>query len=177
MKPKLLLHACCAPCAIYVLQELAKDYEVAIYFYGPNIHPGQEYLARREEMKKYATKVGFDFLEGEYETARWFAKTKGLEQEPERGKRCDICFAMRLRKTASQAKTDGYDAWATVLTLSPHKDAVKINTLGEKLAAEYQISFIGRDWKKQNGFRIACELAKEEDFYRQNYCGCIYSRR
>lgn len=177
MKPKLLLHACCAPCSIYVLQKLSQDHEVTIYFYDPNIHPQEEYILRRDELKKYAQQIGIVFAEGEYETEKWFKKTKGLENEPERGKRCGACFDLRLAKTAAKAKAENYDVWATVLSISPHKDAGQINAVGQKIAAVVGLPFIAEDWKKNNGFKIASQLSKEEGFYRQNYCGCIYSKK
>lgn len=176
MKKKLLLHACCAPCAIYPIEQLAKEYKLAIFFYDPNIHPRKEYIQRRDEMKKYAQKINVDFEEGEYETAEWFAKTKGLEKEPERGARCDICFDIRFSKTATKAKAEKYSVWATVLTISPHKDADKINMIGEKLAAQYNIPFLTHDWKKKDGFKISSKMSKDEGFYRQDYCGCVYSK-
>jgi len=176
MKPKLLLHSCCAPCSIYVLQRLAEKFEVTVYFYDPNIHPRQEYIKRRDEIQKYAKKVGFPFEEGEYNTYHWFKKTTGLEKEKEKGKRCNVCFGIRLGSTAQKAKDEGYDAWASVLSISPHKDHKQISFIGGKLAAIHCINFIDRDWKKRDGFKIANEMSKKEKFYRQDYCGCIYSK-
>lgn len=174
---KLLLHTCCAPCSIYVIQQLSKDYQVTVYFYGPNIHPRQEYLARRDEIKKYLTKIDGGLIEGEYDSGEWFKKTKGLEDEPERGKRCDICFQMRLEKTIKYAQDHGFDYWSSTLAISPHKDFKKISEIGNLLVKEYGLPFIDQDWKKNEGFKHACELSKQEGFYRQNYCGCIYSQR
>jgi len=176
MNSKLLLHACCAPCSIYILEQLAHDYDLTIFFYDPNIHPRQEYNLRRDELKNYAKKIGIKFEEGEYESKIWFDKVKGLENEPERGKRCDLCFDLRLSKTAAKAKMENYDAFATVLSISPHKDYQKISSIGQKLAAQHQIDFLDRDWKKKDGFKITSKMSKDEGFYRQDYCGCVYSK-
>ncbi|MFA5127198.1 MAG: epoxyqueuosine reductase QueH [Patescibacteria group bacterium] len=176
MKPKILLHACCAPCSIYVLQKLSADYQVTIYFYDPNIHPRQEYNKRRDELKKYAKKIGINFMEGPYNSADWLEKTKGLEKEPERGKRCEVCFDMRLAESARIAKDNGFDIWTTVLSISPHKDPKQINSVGQKIAGLIGLPYMPADWKKNDGFKIASRLSKEEGFYRQDYCGCVYSR-
>jgi predicted adenine nucleotide alpha hydrolase (AANH) superfamily ATPase len=176
MKQKLLLHSCCAPCSIYVLDQLAQDYELSIFFYDPNIHPRREYIQRRDEMKGYAQKIGIKFEEGEYNTAHWFDKTKGLENEPEKGKRCGICFDIRLGKTAKRASQENYDLWSTVMSISPHKDVSQINCVANKLADKYNIKFLEADWKKNEGFKIASQMSKAENFYRQDYCGCVYSK-
>lgn len=173
---KLLLHSCCAPCSIYVLQKLAVDFDISVFFYDPNIHPRAEYNKRRDEMRDYAKKLGIKFEEGEYDSAHWLIRTKGLEHESEKGRRCSVCFDMRLATTAAKAKLENYDAWATVLTISPHKDSKQINNIGNALAAKFQVPFIDGDWKKNNGFKIASELSRQQGFYRQDYCGCIYSR-
>lgn len=175
--PKLLLHACCAPCSIYVLQQLSADYQVTIYFYDPNIHPRVEYNLRRDELKKYAAKLKLDFVEGPYDSAQWLAKTKGWEAEPEKGQRCEICFDMRLAESARYAKSNSFDYWTTVLSISPHKSAEQINRVGKRIADIIGLPFIAANWKKNNGFKIASQLAKQENFYRQDYCGCIYSKK
>ncbi|MBU1202532.1 epoxyqueuosine reductase QueH [Patescibacteria group bacterium] len=177
MRPKLLLHTCCASCSIYVLDQLAHEYDLTIFFYDPNIHPRKEYNLRRDEMKNYAKKIGLKFEEGEYNSSEWFKKTKGLENEPERGRRCDACFDLRLSKTATKAKAEGYDTFATVLSISPHKDYAKISMIGQSLANQLGIEFLDRDWKKKDGFKISSKMSKEEGFYRQDYCGCVYSKR
>ena len=176
MKSKLLLHACCAPCSIYVLQKLSKDYDVTIYFYDPNIHPRQEYNLRCDELQKYAKKIGIKFIEGPYDSANWLKATKGLANEPEKGKRCEVCFDLRLMESARYAKNNNFDIWTTVLSISPHKDAKQINIVGERIATIVDLPYISADWKKNNGFKIASELSKQENFYRQNYCGCVYSK-
>ncbi|MCB9803154.1 epoxyqueuosine reductase QueH [Candidatus Nomurabacteria bacterium] len=177
MKKRLLLHSCCAPCSIYILQQLMSSWDLTVYFYDPNIHPRAEYNQRRDEMKNYTAKLGLDFIEGPYDSLAWLEKTKGLEDEPERGKRCDQCFDLRLGETARFAKLEKYDAFATVLTISPHKDAQKISLIGQKLAQSFGLEFLDRDWKKKDGFKISCALSKEQGFYRQDYCGCLYSKR
>ncbi|MFA6307453.1 MAG: epoxyqueuosine reductase QueH [Patescibacteria group bacterium] len=176
MQPRLLLHSCCAPCSIYVLRKLAKDYELSIFFYDPNIHPRLEYIKRRDEMKAYAKKIGVDFMEGEYDSVNWIDKTRGLENELEKGKRCEVCFDIRLNETAKKAKAEGYDFWTTVMSISPHKDASQINMVANKLARLHDSKFLEADWKKNDGFKIAAQMSKDEGFYRQDYCGCIYSK-
>jgi epoxyqueuosine reductase len=176
MKPSLLLHSCCAPCSIYVLDQLAKDYDLSIFFYDPNIHPRLEYIQRRDEMKSYAQKMDIKFEEGEYDTKRWFTKTSGLENEPEKGKRCEVCFDIRLGKTAEKASKEKYDLWTTVMSISPHKDVSQINCVANKLAIKHDVKFLEADWKKNEGFKIASQMSKDENFYRQDYCGCIYSK-
>ncbi len=177
MKPRLLLHSCCAPCSIFILQQLISSWDLTVYFYDPNIHPRKEYNQRRDEMKAYCDKLNIDFIEGPYDSVVWLDKTKGLEHEPEKGKRCDVCFDLRLGETARFAKAENFAAFATVLTISPHKDAKKISLIGQKLSQIFKIDFVDRDWKKNEGFKIACALSKQENFYRQNYCGCMYSKR
>jgi predicted adenine nucleotide alpha hydrolase (AANH) superfamily ATPase len=177
MKQRLLLHSCCAPCSIYVLEKLAKDYQLTIFFYDPNIHPRKEYNLRRDEMQEYAKKIAIDFEEGPYDSAEWFAKTKGLEDEPEKGQRCEVCFDIRLGQTAKKAREENYDLWTTVMSISPHKDVSQINCVANKLAKEYGVKFLEADWKKNNGFKIASEMSKKEGFYRQDYCGCLYSKK
>jgi predicted adenine nucleotide alpha hydrolase (AANH) superfamily ATPase len=177
MKPKLLLHTCCGPCAIYVVEELLKQYQVTVYFYNPNIHPRKEYLARKAEIKKYLERINVEFVEGDYNTKDWFEHIKGLEHEPEKGRRCDVCFNLRLGEVVRRANEDGYVAWATTLSISPHKDYKKISAIGQALSKNSGIEFIDRDWKKQEGYKISCNMSRIEGFYRQDYCGCVYSKR
>ena len=176
---KILIHTCCSPCACHPIQELMKEgYQVTLFYYNPNIHPKDEYLARLNELKKYLGKLkGVEIIEGEYEDKKWFELTRGLEHEPEKGKRCDVCYEMRLRKTAELAKEKGFDCFASTLLISPHKKADKINQLGNELSDELGIKFFNKDWKKMDGFKRACEISKKENFYRQDYCGCVYSHR
>ena len=177
MKKKLLLHACCAPCSIHVLQQLMPDWQVTVYFYNPNIHPELEYKKRLKEIFEYLKKIKIDLIEGEYEVKTWFKNIKGLENQPEGGKRCDVCFRMRLEETARKASANGFNAFASVLTISPHKNAEKINNIGRYLAKKYRVSFLENNWKKKEGFKIACQLSRKENFYRQDYCGCVFSKK
>ena len=176
---KLLLHVCCAPCATYVVQELKPSFA---YFYNPNIHPEEEYLLRLSEFRRYASIVGLDFTEGEYDTEHWFRIVRGYENEPEGGKRCEICYRDRLEKTAILAKElsnteeKTYTHIATTLTVGPTKKAGIINEIGEKVAKNYGLEFVSGDFKKHDGFKISCELSKQFNLYRQKYCGCIFSR-
>ena len=176
-KPSLLLHVCCAPCSPYVVETLRKDYSVTLYFYNPNIHPEEEYLKRLEELRRWAENIGAPLIEGKYEAPKWFEAVKGLEKEPERGARCEVCFELRLSEAARTAKSLGIGVYGTVLTVSPHKDAVAINRIGEKVSDESGVKFFVADWKKKEGFKKTTALGKNLGFYRQNYCGCVFSRR
>ena len=174
---KMLLYTCCAPCAIYVVQELVKKYDLALYYYNPNIHPADEYQKRLNEIIRWSDKYNIKLIETDYNTGEWFKKIKGLEQEPEGGSRCWVCYEYRMDATAKYAKENNYDIFATTMSISPHKKADKLNEIGNRLSKEYNIEYLEANWKKNNGFKIACELSKEEDFYRQDYCGCIFSQR
>ena len=176
-KPKLLVHICCAPDGLYVVQLLQEKYNVSGYFYNPNIHPEEEYRLRLQETKKIAKILNFNLIEGEYESDKWFEMVKGFENEPEKGRRCDICYAIRLDKTARIAKSKNFDIFTTTLTISPWKKAEKINQIGRMLGEKYKIEFLEADFKKKDGFKKSVELSKKFNLYRQNYCGCIYSRR
>lgn len=177
MKDKLLLHVCCAPDATVVVERLSADYELAVYFYDPNIHRESEYILRRDEMARLAGRLGIPFHEGEYDAGRWFEVVKGLEDEPEGGARCAVCFQMRLERTAEWAARNGYELFTTVLTVSPHKDAGLINRLGHEAASVHGVSFLEGNFKKKDGFRRSVELSREYGLYRQNYCGCLFSMR
>jgi predicted adenine nucleotide alpha hydrolase (AANH) superfamily ATPase len=176
-KRKILLHACCAPDAAVVVERLANDFDVSVVFYNPNIHPQEEYRLRLEEMRLVAECMGAGLVESDYDVDRWFELTRGLEHEPEKGKRCDVCFEMRLRQTAQTAVHKGFDLFGTVLTVSPHKDAGKINEIGRRLGNEIGVEFLEADFKKKDGFKRSIELSRQFDLYRQDYCGCIHSRR
>jgi len=177
VKPKLLLHSCCAGCAAYVIKLLSKNYAVTSYFFNPNIQPKEEYQKRKKELKKYCQKVKISFIEADYELAKWQELTKGFEFEPEKGKRCLICYAMRLEKTAEYAQKNSYEYFATTLSVSPHKLADRINQFGLKIAELYKVKFYQADFKKNDGFKKACQISRQENFYRQDYCGCVYSQR
>ena len=174
---RLLLHLCCAGCSPHVIQVLKQEYDVTGFFYNPNIHPEEEYILRLEEAKKLAFHLGIELITGEYDADRWFAETKGMEHEPEGGKRCDICFQMRLTNAAQRAHVGDFDFFTTTLTVSPHKNAALINRIGNEVATEYDGTFLESDFKKAHGFVKTVALCKEMGLYRQNYCGCLYSYR
>ncbi|MEE8167926.1 MAG: epoxyqueuosine reductase QueH [Candidatus Hydrothermarchaeales archaeon] len=173
----LLLHVCCAPCSTHVVQELKKNYRVTVYFYNPNIHPEREYSTRLEEMKRLSKEIGVQLEKCKYDPEVWFDATTGFEEEPEGGARCPICYRLRLDETARLAREKGFDCFATTLTISPHKDAQVINTIGEELVGKHGVSFYPADFKKKNGFKHSVELSKKHGLYRQDYCGCIYSKK
>jgi hypothetical protein len=147
---------------------------VAIFYYNPNIFPAEEYVRRRDEAKKFFSAEGYEFIEMPYDHANWLNLVRGLEREPERGKRCELCYRERLAETAKYAKDNGFDLFASTLAISPHKDAKLINRLGQELAQQYGVEFLAGDWKKQEGFRSALAVSREHNFYRQSYCGCEY---
>ena len=177
----LLLHACCAPCSTACLERLADYFKVTIFYYNPNITDENEYKKRIEEIKKLLTlinpKYEVKLLEGEYNPKLFLDMSKGLEMEPERGKRCYKCYEMRLKETAKIATKLGFNNFCTTLTLSPHKNSDWINEIGEKLDKEYESNYLYSDFKKKEGYKRSIELSKKYDLYRQDYCGCIYSKR
>jgi len=181
--PHLLLHSCCAPCSSYVLEYLRRYFEITVFYYNPNISMEEEYQKRVAEQKRLIAAynklpdsgAAISVIEGDYEPEAFYAAVKGLEQCPEGGERCFACYELRLRKTAALAKKLGLDYFATTLTISPLKNAVKLNEIGEQLAEEYQIPWLPSDFKKKNGYQRSIELSAEYDLYRQNYCGCVYS--
>ncbi|MDD5341847.1 MAG: epoxyqueuosine reductase QueH [Patescibacteria group bacterium] len=180
-KPRLFLHACCAPCACYPVELLRGEYDITLFFYNPNIYPEEEFNKRLEEIKLFCRRTWPSsptnhLIVGEYDSRHWFELVKGLENEPERGRRCDICYEMRLRKTAQQAKAESYDYFGTDLSISPHKKADKINELGRQLEKEFSIKYFEADFKKKDGFKKSLEISHQHNFYRQNYCGCVFSR-
>ncbi len=172
---KLLLHICCAPDATHPIQILNDDYELGAFFYNPNIHPRAEYAKRLDDMGVLAKKWGIALYEGEYDTGRWLSLTEEYKDEPEGGKRCETCYRMRLEETAKMARAEGYDLFGAVLTISPHKDARKINEIGMAVGEKYGIPFLESDFKKKDGFKKSVELSRSLGLYRQNYCGCVYS--
>ena len=182
MKQKFLLHTCCAVCSAHVINLLKKDYDLTVFYYNPNIQPKEEYEKRKEESRAYceknpSTSSGqVKFIEGDYDVDQWSQRVKGCEQEPEGGERCKICYRMRLEKTAQYAKEHSYDYFGTTLTISPHKKAKVINEIGCSLESG-NIKFYEADFKKHDGFKKTMEIAKDENFYRQNYCGCLFSRK
>ena len=176
---KLLLHSCCAPCAGEIMEAIAASgIETTIYFYNPNIHPKEEYEIRKDENIRFADKLGFKFIDADYDKDNWFKRVKGLEDAPERGERCTVCFDMRFEKSALFAHENSYDTFATTLGISRWKDLEQINTSGLKAANRYNdVVFWDFNWRKQGGSARMLEISKQEKFYKQEYCGCVYSLR
>lgn len=152
-----------------------KKYEVVMLFYNPNIHPSGEFHARYKESQKVSRTLKVPLVEGKYSPEEWLDMIKGLEEEPEGGRRCRVCFGMRLAETARYAKANGFDAFTTTLSISPHKDSDVINRIGESLAAKHGLEWVHSDFKKKDGFSKSVEMSKELELYRQDYCGCFYS--
>ena len=179
--PRLLLHSCCAPCSSNCIEVLSKYFMVTVFYYKANISSDEEYKKRVAEqirfIKEFDTPNKVEFIEGDYEPDVFFKEVKGLEKEPEGGKRCFKCYELRLRKTAELAKAEAYDYFTTTLTISPLKNSVKLNETGLKLQEEYGVNYLLSDFKKQEGYKRSIELSKEYGLYRQNYCGCVYSRQ
>jgi epoxyqueuosine reductase len=177
--PKLLLHSCCAPCSSYVLKYLSPYFSITVFFFNPNIHPKEEYHRRLAEQKRLIehlpTKNKVSFLEGKYEPKLFFQEVQGLEQEKEGGERCFKCYELRLEKTAQKASELHFPYFTTTLSISPHKNAKKINQIGHKIAIAYQLNYLYSDFKKKDGFQRSIILSKQYHLYRQNYCGCIFS--
>lgn len=176
---KLLLHSCCAPCSGEVMEALlASGIDFSIFFYNPNIHPVQEYEIRKEENIKFAKKHGIEFIDADYDKDNWFLRVKGLEWEPERGKRCTECFDMRFERTALYAHEHGFPVISSSLGISRWKDMNQINDSGVRAASRYaDITYWTYNWRKGGGAARMYEIAKRENFYKQEYCGCVYSLR
>lgn len=179
--PTLLLHSCCAPCSSYVLEYLSKYFKITVFYYNPNIYPDDEYIKRAAEqqqfIKDFNTENSIDFIEGDFEKELFYDTVKGFENLPEGGERCFKCYELRLRKTADYAKKHNFDYFTTTLSISPLKNAQKLNEIGLKIANEYNIKYLVSDFKKKNGYKRSVEISAEYGMYRQNYCGCIFSKR
>lgn len=179
--PSLLLHACCAPCASYVLEYLSEHFAITLLYYNPNIQPEEEYRFRRQELERLISEMRFPnpvtVLPCDYDPQVFDAAAQGLEQEPERGARCTKCFDIRLRKTAELAKEHGFDYFTTTLSVSPHKNANLLHEIGTALSEEFGVSYLPSDFKKRGGYLRSIELSNEHNLYRQNYCGCVFSKR
>lgn len=179
-KPTLFLHACCAPCSSYVLEYLHIYFKIIVYFYNPNITPEEEYLKRLAEIRRFIHDAGYEdeirIVEGKYDPESFFAMAKGMEDLPERGQRCYHCYELRMREAAKEAANYGADYFTTTLSISPHKNAAWINEIGQRLAIEYGVSHLPSDFKKKSGYLRSIALSEEYHLYRQNYCGCIFSK-
>lgn len=178
-KPRLLIHSCCGPCSSSVLEYLNNFFQIDIYFYNPNITFDYEYYKRIVEQKEMIEKMGYDIrvYEGVYKPKEdFFEKIKGLENEREGGARCKVCYDLRIKETAKKAKEENYDFFATVLSISPMKNAAWINEIGEKYSKEFDIDFLYADFKKKNRYLRSIELSKKYGLYRQDYCGCVFSK-
>lgn len=178
--PTLLLHSCCAPCSSYCLEYLSQYFKITVLYYNPNIFPKEEYMYRISEQQKLIDKLPvlnkIDFISTDYEPESFYAIAKGLENEPEGGKRCEECFRLRLSYAAKVAKELGFDYFTTTLSISPLKNSDVLNRVGEEVGEKYGIKHLTSDFKKKNGYKRSVELSKEYELYRQDYCGCVYSK-
>ena len=179
-RPRLLLQSCCGPCSSYVLEALTPFFRVTVLYYNPNIQPREEYELRLANQRKIIdelpTATAVDLLECSYDGDRYDQAVRGLESEPEGGQRCTVCFRLRLEETARLAKENGFDWFCTTLTVSPHKDADRLNRIGAELGERYGVPFLPSDFKKREGYKRSRELSKAYGLYRQDYCGCLFSK-
>ena len=178
IRPKLLLHACCAPCSSYVLEYLTNYFDITVFFYNPNISPESEYLHRVSEIKRLISEMcpSVKFIEGRYEHKKFYEMAKGLENEPERGARCVKCYRMRIEESAVIAKQNNFDYFTTTLSISPQKDSHVLNSIGKEISEIYNVPYLYSDFKKKGGYKRSIELSAQFHLYRQNFCGCIYSK-
>ncbi len=178
--PTLLLHSCCAPCSSYVLTYLAEYFKITVFYYNPNIYPESEYAYRVNEVRRLIEEIPvknkISFIEGEYNPDLFFETVKGFENEKEGGERCFKCYDLRIKEASEIAKKNGFDYYTTTLSISPHKNAEKLNEIGEKYADE-NTRHLPSDFKKKNGFKESVRLSEKYNLYRQNYCGCVFSKR
>ena len=179
-KPHLFLHACCAPCSSYVLEYLTRYFRITLFYYNPNITPETEYAKRIRELKRFIREAGYEkdvtFLEGEYQPERFFETVKGMEELPERSIRCYHCYYLRMEEAAKEAAKLHADYFTTTLSISPHKNADWINEIGQELAEKYHVPHLPSDFKKKSGYLRSIALSEQYGLYRQNYCGCIFSK-
>ncbi len=177
--PSLLLHSCCAPCSSHCIEYLSECFNITVFYFNPNIYPEEEYRMRAKEQKsfieRFPAKNEVSFIEGEYDTKAFYDMAKGLEDVKEGGERCFKCYELRLRETAELAKKLNFDLFTTTLSISPLKNAEKLNEIGGKLAEEYGVGYLFSDFKKGEGYKRSTEISREYGMYRQDYCGCVYS--
>ena len=178
--PSLLLHSCCAPCSSYCIEYLSQHFNITVLYYNPNIYPEAEYEKRKAEQKRLIsemqTKYPVKMLDCDFESEKFYEMAKGLENCRECGERCFKCYRLRLERTAQEARKYGFDYFTTTLTISPLKNAEKINEIGKELSEEYDIDWLPSDFKKREGYKRSIELSKVHNLYRQNYCGCVFSQ-
>ena len=178
--PSLLLHSCCAPCSSYCLSYLSEHFRITLLYYNPNIYPEEEYFKRVEEQKRLIEEMDFknpvSFIEGNFDPQEFYSAVKGLEKCKEGGERCFKCYELRLREAVEYARKGSFDYFTTTLSISPLKNAEKINEIGESLADEYGVKHLPSDFKKKEGYKKSTLLSKEYGLYRQNYCGCVFSQ-
>lgn len=179
--PRLLLHACCAPCSSYVLEYLSKYFEIDVLFYNPNISTTEEYNHRAEELIRFINEMEFQHsvkpIIANYDSKEFYEYVKGYEKAKEGGERCFKCYRLRLEFSGKYAKDNGYDYFTTTLSISPLKNAQKLNEIGKEISEKYNIDYLFSDFKKKNGYKRSIELSKEHNLYRQNFCGCVFSKR
>lgn len=173
---KILLHSCCGPCSTAVLTRLKDYFDITVLYYNPNIEPYEEYLKRKEEQLKVLKEFNIKFMDIDYLNEEYHEKVVGYEKEPENGLRCHICYRLRLEKTAKVAKDNSFDYFGTTLTVSPYKNSKVLNEIGKELEKIYNIKYLLSDFKKEDGYKQSIELSKKYNLYRQNYCGCLYSK-
>ena len=178
-RPRLLLHACCAPCSSATLERLAAHFDLTILYYNPNIYPPEEYRRRETELERFVRDAGYRFpvVELPYDPQAFYAAVQGLEQEPEKGARCTVCYRLRLEQTARYAAQNGFEWFCTTLSISPLKDPVRINALGQELGAQYGVRFLPSEFRKKDGYKRSLQLSAEYGLYRQDYCGCVFSKQ
>ena len=179
--PRLFLHSCCAPCSSYVLEYLSEHFAITVFYFNPNIAPEEEYRKRVEEQKRLVEQLPavypIQFLEGRYEPEEFYSRVRGLEKEPEGGARCRVCFELRLEEAARLAAEGGYDYYTTTLSISPLKNAQVLADVAIKMGEKWGVAWLPSDFKKKEGYKRSIQLSSEYDLYRQNYCGCVFSRK
>ena len=178
-RPRLLLHACCAPCSSATLERLAAHFDVTILYYNPNIYPPEEYRRRETELERFVRDAGYRFpvVELPYDPQAFYAAVQGLEQEPEKGARCTVCYRLRLEQTARYAAQNGFAWFCTTLSISPLKDPVRINALGQELGAQYGVRFLPSEFRKKDGYKRSLQPSAGYGLYRQDYCGRVFSKQ
>ena len=180
-KKTLLLHACCAPCSSYVLEYLSKYFDITLFFYNPNIYPEEEFRFREDELRRLIGEMplpdNVNIISGRYDPSEFFDIARGYEELPEGDERCRRCYALRLEESARAAKEGGFDYFCTTLSISPYKNAEWLNTLGKEMSEKYGVGYLFSDFKKKNGYKRSCQLSEQYSLYRQDYCGCVFSKR